>query len=100
MPDFKILDDAALSDAMAGLPDWRVEGNQIAAEFTFKNFKQAFAFITQVAIESEVMNHHPEWSNVYNRVSFAFSTHDAGDLITNLDTRMARIISDIAAQYQ
>lgn len=99
MAEFSILNDAALADAMQSLSDWRIEGHQIKADFQFKNFKQAFAFITQIAIESESMDHHPEWTNVYNKVHFAFSTHDAGDQITNLDIKMAKIISQTARIY-
>lgn len=84
---------------MKDLPDWRVETGELHGDFTFKNFTQAFAFITQIALEAEKMDHHPTWTNAYNRVSFSFCTHDAGNQITDLDTKMAGIISRVATLY-
>ena len=99
MPNFRILSEEEISTAISSLPDWSVVDNQLTAEFKFADFKTAFSFITKIAIESEVMNHHPEWSNAYNNVSFAFCTHDAGNVITDLDTKMAEIISRTAQEY-
>ena len=99
MPNFQILSEEEISTAISSLPDWSVVDNQLTADFKFSDFKTAFSFITRIAIESEVMNHHPEWSNTYNKVSFAFCTHDAGNVITDLDTKMAEIISRTAQEY-
>jgi 4a-hydroxytetrahydrobiopterin dehydratase len=61
-------------------------------EFKFKNFTSAFAFMTQVAFIAEKSNHHPNWSNVYNRVTIKLNTHDKGDVITEKDTDLAAAI--------
>lgn len=67
----------------------------MTATFEFKDFSQAFAFMTRVAIASEKMNHHPEWSNVYNRVTIHLSTHDAGSVVTEKDRKLAEAIAQI-----
>ncbi len=59
-------------------PGWSYEGDFIKKEFQFKNFVQAFGFMTAIASEAEKMNHHPNWENVYNKVNISLSTHDAG----------------------
>ena len=85
------LDPAARASALAGLPDWRdVPGrNAIARRFEFADFNAAFAFMTRVALLAEKMDHHPEWSNVYNKVEVTLSTHDAGG-VTEKDIAMAK----------
>ena len=90
------LDPAA---ALEGLTGWSVhDGDRPAVERTLKfaDFNTAFAFMTRVALKAETMDHHPEWSNVYNRVSVLLTTHDAGG-VTELDTTMAQFI-DAAAK--
>lgn len=77
--------------------NWQVVDNALVAEFVFKNFVEAFAFMTRVAFEAEAMNHHPEWSNVYNRVSIRLTTHDAGNTITDNDRQLADKISALIA---
>lgn len=74
---------------------WYEEDNKLVKVFTFKNFTDAFGFMTRVAIEAEKMNHHPEWSNVYNEVIIKLSTHDAGDVITKKDKKLADIIDNL-----
>jgi 4a-hydroxytetrahydrobiopterin dehydratase len=78
---------------LAELTGWRVvEGRDaIAKSFRFKDFNQAFAFMTRIAMMAEKMDHHPEWSNVYNRVDITLSSHDAGGL-TERDVRLAKFI--------
>ncbi len=80
------------------LPDWRIEdgGKAILRDLTFDDFKQAFAFMTKVAETADVMDHHPEWSNVYNRVSIRLTTHDSGG-ITADDVTLARAIDAASA---
>lgn len=73
---------------------WEVKSNALLREFKFKDFSQAFAFMTRVALAAEKMDHHPEWSNVYNRVNISLSTHDAGG-ITALDFTLAEKINSI-----
>ncbi len=70
------------------LPHWNFENNGIEKKFEFKNFSQALAFMVQVGILSEKMNHHPEWSNVYNKVNIRLTTHSA-DSLTDKDFALA-----------
>ena len=74
---------------------WQENDNKLSQEFTFKNFSEAFAFMTRVAILAEKMDHHPEWSNVYNRVTINLSTHDAGDVVTDKDHALAASIDKL-----
>lgn len=83
--------------AIAQVPEWRkVDGRDaIAKRFQFSDFKHAFAFMTQVALKAEQMDHHPEWANVYNRVDVTLTTHDA-DGVTALDVKLAKYCDEIA----
>lgn len=85
--------------ALATLPEWRVaeDGKAITRQYVFKGFKAAFAFMTKVAAEAEAMNHHPEWTNVYNKVDVRLTTHDAGGL-TRRDMELARAMDKAAAR--
>ena len=74
---------------------FREENNQLVANFEFDDFVVAFGFMTKVALEAEKMNHHPEWSNVYNRVEIRLSTHDAGNVVTDSDRQLAAKIEAI-----
>ena len=76
---------------------WTEKDNKLQKSFTFNDFTEAFGFMTKVAIEAEKMNHHPEWPNVYNRVSFQLSTHDAGDIVTEKDRQLAEIIDKLVS---
>jgi 4a-hydroxytetrahydrobiopterin dehydratase len=71
---------------------WKTANDSLVREFEFKDFKEAFAFITKVALLAEQKDHHPEIRNVYNRVTLSFSTHDAGNIITDKDRVMAKLI--------
>ncbi|WP_370319735.1 4a-hydroxytetrahydrobiopterin dehydratase [Oricola sp.] len=84
------LDSDAIAKALKDLPDWsaREDGNAITKSFKFKNFRRAFAFMTEAALTAEKMNHHPEWFNVYNRVEVTLTTHDS-DGVTELDLKLA-----------
>ncbi len=77
---------------------WIEKNNRLTKTFQFKNFIEAFSFMTRVAILAEKMDHHPLWTNVYNRVSFELSTHDAGDVVTELDHKLAKEIDKLANQ--
>lgn len=74
---------------------WKEENNTLTKTFTFKNFIEAFGFMTKVAIVAEKMNHHPNWSNVYNTVSFKLTTHDAGNTVTEKDKKLAAAIDTL-----
>jgi len=78
---------------------WTEKDNKLQANFEFKDFMEAWAFMTEVAFRAEKMNHHPEWSNVYNKVSIHLSTHDAGDIVTDKDRKLAGAIDDIFHKY-
>jgi len=71
---------------------WIEEDNKLKKTFEFKDFVEAFGFMSQVAILAEKMDHHPNWSNVYNRVSFELNTHDKGDIVTERDHNLANAI--------
>ncbi len=87
------LSEAERADALDGLSDWDHDPGRdaITRSFTFANFSEAFAFMTRVALLAEVADHHPEWSNVYNRVDILLTTHDAGGL-SERDIEMAEAI--------
>ena len=68
---------------------WQEENNKLSKSFKFKDFKEAFGFMTQVALVAEKMNHHPYWTNVYNQVTIELSTHDAGNTVTDKDRKLA-----------
>ena len=74
---------------------WKEKDNKLTRSFTFDNFIAAFAFMTQVALIAEKMNHHPFWTNVYNKVDISLSTHDEGDKITEKDRKLAAEIDKL-----
>lgn len=87
------------AEALKGLPLWRVhegEREAIARSLSFADFNAAFGFMTRVALLADKVDHHPEWSNVYNRVQVLLTTHDAGG-VTQRDIDMARFIDEAAA---
>lgn len=76
---------------------WEEKNNQLHRKFVFKNFSEAFAFMTRVAIEAEKMDHHPLWTNVWNSVEIWLSTHSAGNIVTDKDRELAKRIDAISA---
>lgn len=74
---------------------WTEKNNQLVRNFEFKDFVQAFSFMTKVAMVAEKLNHHPEWTNVYNKVEIRLSTHDAGNTVTDKDRELASKIDDL-----
>lgn len=74
---------------------WAEENNKLKKVFQFKDFIEAFAFMTKVALVAEKMNHHPNWSNVYNKVMIELSTHDAGNIVTEKDRKLAAAIDQL-----
>ncbi len=93
----KLVGDAR-RQALARVPGWREveDRDAIARKFLFKDFNEAFGFMTRAALVAEKMNHHPEWSNVWRNVEVTLSTHDAGGL-TELDIRLAEAMDKIAS---
>ena len=91
------LTDSEIEDALAGLDGWTLENGKLNRDFKFANFIEAFGFMTSVAIEAEKMNHHPEWCNVYSKVSVRLVTHSAGG-ITSLDVELARKMNALAGK--
>lgn len=77
--------------------EWKLEDNKLKKTFTFKDFSEAFAFMTRVALAAEKMNHHPTWTNTWNTVSIELSTHDAGDIVTDRDHKLAKSIDALTA---
>lgn len=76
---------------------WKEKNNTLYRKFEFKDFSEAFAFMARVALAAEKANHHPRWTNVYNKVEIWLNTHDAGDTITAKDRKLAKIIDAIVA---
>jgi 4a-hydroxytetrahydrobiopterin dehydratase len=74
---------------------WVEENNRLKKTFKFKDFAQAFGFMTKVALLAEKMDHHPLWTNVYNVVTIELSTHDAGDIVTDKDRKLAKAIDQL-----
>ena len=83
------LNDAKINAELANLSGWAVENAKLHKQFQFSSFIEAFGFMARVALVAESMNHHPEWSNVYNRVTINLMTHDAGG-ISALDFELAK----------
>ena len=74
---------------------WKEENNKLKRTFEFKDFSEAFAFMTRIALIAEKQNHHPWWSNVYNKVEMELNTHDAGDIVTEKDWKLAKAIDKL-----
>lgn len=71
---------------------WKEEDNKLKREFEFENFIGAFSFMTKVALVAEKMDHHPDWSNAYNKVSIELCSHDKGNIVTEKDRKLAKEI--------
>jgi 4a-hydroxytetrahydrobiopterin dehydratase len=93
------LSDAELNAALAELPGWKLEKGKLHREYKFADFIHAFGFMSTSALAIEKMNHHPEWFNVYNRVTVDLVTHDA-EGITVKDTKLAAILDKTAQKLQ
>ena len=76
---------------------WQEINNTLYRKFEFKDFSEAFAFMTRVALAAEKANHHPRWTNVYNIVEIWLNTHDEGDIVTAKDKKLAKLIDAIVA---
>ena len=89
-----LLNNDELKELTVKLPGWKITNNYIEKNFSFKNFIEAFSFMTQVALLCEKYNHHPNWDNVYSSVNIQFTTHDLGG-ISNLDQILASEINNL-----
>ena len=83
-----------IEEELKGLQGWSVVNEKLHKEFLFDNFNQAFGFMTRSAMEIEKMNHHPEWFNVYNKITIELTTHDAGGITKN-DVNLAKILNSL-----
>lgn len=92
----EVLAEPQLAQAVADIPRWEFKGDRLCRSFEFDSFTQAFGFMTQVALIAERLFHHPEWSNVYNRVDIEVTNHDAGG-VTELDIEFCRRVSALVA---
>jgi 4a-hydroxytetrahydrobiopterin dehydratase len=90
------LPQAEITARLAEVPGWDIIDGKLQKTFTFSSFVTAFGFMSSVALLAEAMGHHPDWSNVYNRVTIALTTHDAGG-ISPLDFTLAKKIAEIAS---
>lgn len=79
---------------------WTENNDRLSAKLKFKDFSQAFAFMTEVAFLAEKQNHHPDWSNVWNTVEIHLNTHDAGNVVTDKDRRLAKAIEEVYQRYK
>jgi len=91
------LGDADIATRLSALPGWSLEGGKLHKAFTFKDFVEAWSFMSAVALVAEAMGHHPEWANVWNRVTVDLTTHDAGGL-TALDFDLAARMEGLAGR--
>ena len=88
------LSETEITEELKKLEGWAIKDNKLHKEFQFDSFNQAFGFMTRAAMEIEKMNHHPEWFNVYNRITVDLTTHDAGGITSN-DINLARILNSL-----
>jgi len=88
------LSSEKISEQLKNLPGWSVKEEKLHKDFEFESFNQAFGFMTRAAMEIEKMNHHPEWFNVYNRITVDLTTHDAGGITEN-DINLAKILNSL-----
>jgi 4a-hydroxytetrahydrobiopterin dehydratase len=89
------LEQSTIQARLTELPGWELRDGKLHREFKFKNFVEAFGFMTRVALKAEAMNHHPDWSNAWNRVDVELVTHDAGG-ITERDFTLASAMNALA----
>jgi 4a-hydroxytetrahydrobiopterin dehydratase len=85
-----------IQQALGALPGWTYDREALTKAFKFGGFREALSFMVRVGFEAEALDHHPDWSNVYNRVVIRLSTHDAGNQVTEKDVELARRIQKIS----
>ena len=89
------LSSEQISEELKNLPGWSIKEEKLHRDFEFEDFNQAFGFMTRAAMHIEKMNHHPEWFNVYNKLTVDLMTHDAGGITQN-DVELAKILNSLA----
>jgi 4a-hydroxytetrahydrobiopterin dehydratase len=89
------LSQTDIDEELKNLAGWSVVNEKLHKEFQFDSFNQAFGFMTRAAMEIEKMNHHPEWFNVYNKITIELTTHDAGGITKN-DVNLAKILNSLS----
>jgi 4a-hydroxytetrahydrobiopterin dehydratase len=92
------LSSEEISEKLKSLPGWIVKDEKLHKDFEFSDFNQAFGFMTRAAMEIEKMNHHPEWFNVYNKITVDLMTHDAGGITQN-DIELAKILNSLGEKH-
>jgi len=93
MHKHKILTPDEISEALALLPAWRHQGDALKVTYKFPTFMKAITFMSACAAYAEALDHHPDWSNCYTSVRIALSTHDASNMVTQLDIELARLMA-------
>jgi 4a-hydroxytetrahydrobiopterin dehydratase len=88
------LSSEQISNELKNLPGWNIKDEKLHRDFEFEDFNQAFGFMTRAAMHIEKKNHHPEWFNVYNKLSVDLTTHDAGGITEN-DINLARVLNSL-----
>ncbi len=91
-----VLSEEEIMNATSGMAGWEVVNGKLHKEYLFDTFNAAFGFMTRAAMEIEKANHHPEWLNVYNRLTIDLTTHDAGGITSN-DINLARVLDSLIA---
>ena len=86
------LSQSEINEVLESLPGWQQDGDRLVKTFVFNHFPEAISFIVRIGFIAEKLNHHPELTNVYNRVGIALTTHDAGNRVTERDVALARAI--------
>ena len=89
------LSSEKISEELKNLPGWIIKDEKLHKDFEFEDFNQAFGFMTRAAMHIEKMNHHPEWFNVYNKITVDLTTHDAGGITQN-DIELAKILNSLS----
>ena len=90
------LNQEEIESALANLPGWQMQDGKLHKTFKFDSFARAIGWMMSVAIQADKMDHHPEWSNVYNRVTVNLVTHDLGDVVSSWDTDLAQKMEELA----
>lgn len=91
-----LLSASQIDSALKDLPGWSFERDALTKTYEFRTFREALSFMVRAGFEAEALNHHPEWTNVYNRLSIRLNTHDAGSKVTAKDVELARRLQSIS----